>query len=336
MFENIAINIQNLLSSSDKPMKKISAMKNNLSWMNTYFRGLNVASQRYHLKNLPDTIKEQDMKRYLLFKGSCILFEQAGGWFCLPGGGMNNINLNGHPGKAWIYGANGFNKEVNLAIPGGFDSTFARKGLSSILMKESDKAFYIRENYFNYPFINYIIELSDAIADTMRTLDVARKNIKHPYIITAEQSIFETVKSFFNKRDNNEEFIISSGIFPADKIKMLPLEQNPECIKTSTDLVEWYWNLFYTLCGFDSDGSPDKKAQVSVVEVNSNNAAIAVQAAQVIECLKEDLKFFNDHTGLNIEVEKTDLSEYNDSMELNSTQPNGEDKDVRDKGNEDI
>lgn len=35
MFENIAIQIQNLLTSSDKPMKKLAKMKNNLSFMNT-------------------------------------------------------------------------------------------------------------------------------------------------------------------------------------------------------------------------------------------------------------------------------------------------------------
>lgn len=335
MFENIAIQIQNLLTSSDKPMKKLAKMKNNLSFMNTYFRGLNIGFQRYKINGLPDTIKEQDIKRYLLFKGSVILFEQAGGWFALPGGGMADINVNGHPGNAWIYGANGFSKQVKLAIPGGFDSSFARKGFGST-MAISDKAFIIRENYVQYPFINYIIEMAEAISDTMRTLDIARKNVKHPYIITAEESIINTVLKYFDNRDNNEEFIISSGIFPADKIKMLPLEQNPECIKTSTDLIEWYWNLFFTLCGFDSNGGPDKKAQVSVVEVNSNNAQIAVQAASVINSLKEDFDFFNQHTGLNITVEKTDLSEYNDSMELNSTQSDGGDKDVPDRGDKDI
>ena len=314
MFE-FGTSIQDIINSSNTPQKTLAKYKNNFMFINVFMRMLNIAMHRYKFEGLPDTIKERPLKRALLYHGNAVFFEENGGLFALPGGGMSDVNIYGEPGNSWIYGMNGFNKEIKLAIPGGADATLLRKNVSGQTMPESKNGVYVRENYMNFPFIHYCMEYAEAIADTMRTLDVVRKNIKHPYIISAEQSIINTIKSFFNKRDNNEEFILSSGVFPADKIKMLPLEQNPECVKVSTDLIEWYWNMFFEICGFNSNSNPDKKAQLTTVEVNSNNDIIGLQAAQVIECLNEDLKLVNSLYGTNIRVEKTDLSEYNEDDE---------------------
>ena len=311
--------LQNIINNSKHPQKSLAKWKNNFSYLNNLMRTLNIGMHRYRIKGLPDTIKERPLKRALLHHGSVVFFEEQGGWFALPGSGMADINIYGDPGTAWIHGMNGFNKEVKLAIPGGADATLLRKDISGITMSPQKKAVIVRENDMCYPFVNYCLETAEAIADTMRTLDVVRKNIKHPYIISAEQSIINTIKSFFNKRDNNEEYVVSSGVFPADKIKLMPLDQNPECIKTATDLIEWYWNLFYELCGFNSNSNPDKKAQLTTVEVNSNNDAIALQAANTIESLNEDLELVNELSGLNITVEKTDLSEYNSIMQEEAT-----------------
>ncbi len=307
---------------SGKMQKKLTKLKNNIAWMNTYMQGTNIALQRYHLGNLPDTMKERDIKNYFLHKGNVIFKEIEGSWFALPGGGMNNINVNGYPGKAWVYGANGFNQEVDLAIPGGFDSTFARKGLGGTLMKKSDKAFLIRENYMMYPFINYVFWLADEIADCMRTLAVSRKHIKRPYIFAVPKAMRDTVLAELQDIDNNEECVITSGILGKDEVKYFPLDQSVECIKTTTDLIEWYWNLFYSMCGLNSNANPDKKAQISVAEVNSNNEAIDAYVASTINCIREDLEFFNKNAGLNITIEKTDFSEYNEVVE-----PEGDEKD---------
>lgn len=323
--------IQDIINSSKTPQKTLAKYKNNFQFINTFMRMLNLAMHRYEVKGLPDTIKERPLKRALLHHGNIIFFEENGGLFALPGGGMSDVNIYGEPGNAWIYGMNGYNKELKLAIPGGADASLLRKSISGQTMPESKKGVYVRENYMNFPFVNYCMEYAEAIADTMRTLDIVRKNIKNPYVITAEQSIINTIKAFFNKRDNNEEYILSSGVFPADKIKMLPLDQNPECVKISTDLIEWYWNMFFELCGFNSNSNPDKKAQLTTVEVNSNNDIIALQAEQVVECLNEDLELVNKLYGTNITVEKTDLSEYNEDDELME----GEKDDDRNAGNSD-
>ena len=304
-----------VMSNSDTPMKKIAKWKNNASFFNQLMRCINIALHRYRIKGLPDTIKERPLKRALLYHGSVVFFEKGGNLFALPGGGMADINIYGDPGTGWVYGANGFNEEIKLAIPGGDISSFVRQDISGVSLSKTAKGVLVRENYMQYPFINYAVETAAAISDTMRTLDVVRKNIKHPYLITAEQSVVGTVISYFNKRDNNEDYIVGSGVFPADKIKVFPLDQNPECIKTATDLIEWYWNLFYELCGFNSNSNPDKKAQLTTVEINSNNDAIALQAASTIESMNEDLELVNKIHGTHITVEKTDLSDYNDTEE---------------------
>lgn len=317
------------LGDNNKSIKKIAKMQNNISWMNTLMRAINIALHRYKITGLPDTIKERDIKRYFLYHGNVILFMQGGGWFALPGGGMSDINLNGNPGRAWVYGQNGFSKEVKLAIPGGLESSFARKGISGQIMSDSDEAFYIRENYMNFPFINYAIELSNSISDTMRTLDVARKHIKRPYIFAAPASMKATILAELSNIDNNEECVLSSGVLDPDKIKYFPLDQNPESIKTATDLIEWYWNLYFELCGINSNSNPDKKAQLTTVEVNANNDAVEMQAEQVIQSLQEDFDFFNKRTGHNIKVEKLDFMQYNSIQEEGTSDDDNSNKDIQ-------
>lgn len=306
-YDDVLTNIY--LQGSEKPLKKLAKYKNNREFINVFARLVNDALNRFTFRGLPETVSERVLQQALLYYGNVIFFEKGNNLLALPGGASTDFNIYGDPKNAFVWGRNGYNQEISLYIPGGENSAFVREGISGQTMPRDYIGVYVRENRLNFPMIEYCIEYADAIADTMRTLDVVRENIKQPYIITAEESIIPSVKQFFKQRANNETYIISSGIFPADKINLLPFDVNDSNLKNATGLVEWYLTQFYSIIGVQTRNNPDKKAQISVEEIEGDTESTELQIDKVIDCLQMHLDIVNRCFGSNITVEKNELED---------------------------
>ena len=260
--------------------KKIASFKNNISFQNTFSRLLLDALDRYTLKGAPETISERVVLQSLLWYAGVIFFEKDGSLFALPGvPSGDGFNVNGDPGSAWIFSKNGiFNEECQLYLPGSDEAAFLRE-TNAVSTRHKIKGVYVWENKLRFPFINQVVAFTQAISDTMRTLDVCRKNIKNPYIITAEESVVPTVKKYFEDRDNNEEYIISSGIFDATKVAVIPLTINSDTLSSCTQLIEWYENKYRESCGYDNNAQMDKKGENLIraeVDINAQYTDMSV------------------------------------------------------------
>lgn len=289
--------------------RKLDKMKNDIQFINVFSRKMMDALMRYKFEGLPDTVSERVVKQSLFWHGNVIFFEKEGNVLALPGGGTEDVNVYGDPKKAYVFGRNGFNESVRLYIPGSDDSTFLRKGLSGLTDSKSYKGVIVYEAYNRRPFADYTLEFSREIADSYRTLSVARTNIKSPFIVTAEESLVPTVRQFFKRRNENAEYVVSSGKFTTDKINVIPIQTNEASIKNITDLIEWYENKYRELCGFKSNSDPDKKERLLVDEVNSNNDYTQIQTDKYLDCLNYYLEQVNTVFGTNISVTKTEPEE---------------------------
>ena len=300
------------IDNSSMTVKKMAKYKNQIEFMNVYAALVNEALERYSFEGLPDTVNERVLRESLLWYGSVGFFIKEDQVLALPGLPTASYTLYGDPTKMIVHGRNGFNQEIDLYIPNGDDSNLVRQSTNGTAPKEGTGV-WVRENKLVFPFINYCIEYADKIADTFRTLDTTRLNIKRPYVVVAEDSIVNSVKSFFNKRDANEEYIINSGVFPADKIKLLPFDTNPENLRDCTMLIEWYYNQFRQLEGFKAPSTVDKKAQVSVPELNRDEDVTEVKEETVTDYLQSQLDFVNEKLGTSIRVvsktEEEDMSD---------------------------
>lgn len=290
--------------TGDIKTRKLNKMKNNIQFINVFSRKMLDALERYKFNNLPDTVSERVVKQSLFWHGNVVFFEKEGNIIALPGGGTENFNIYGDPNSAYVYGRNGFNEQVKLYLPGADDAGFLRKDLSGKTKPQYYKGVMVYENYNRTPFVNYTMEFSSSIADAYRTLDVMRVNLKSPFIVAAEESLVPTVKRFFNERNDNAEYVVSSGKFTVDKINVIPIETNEASIKNVTDLIEWYENKYRELCGFDSNSNPDKKERLLVDEVNSNNDYVFIQSEKSMECLRYYMDQVNEVFRTNITVEK--------------------------------
>ena len=281
--------------------KKMNKYKNMQEFQNVFVQLVNEALQRYTIENLPDTCNERVILESLLWYGSVCFFEKAGQILALPGTPSADFTLYGAPTEAVIYGRNGYNETIKLYIPYGDNSALVRKNTFGVTEPANGSGVWVRENYMVYPFIYYVMEYAEKIADTYRTLDITRANIKRPYVITAEESIVNSVKEFFNKRDNNESYIISSGVFPADKIKILPFDMNPESIRDCTGLIDFYFAKFRELEAISSSPATiDKKAEITIPELNQNAGAQDATINTVKNTLEQELKFANKCLGTNM------------------------------------
>lgn len=311
--------LNNILSSiwidgSSMTSKKLAKYKNQTEFMNVYASLINEALSRYKFSGLPETVNERILVESLLWYGSVCFFVKQGNVLALPGLPTQSYTLYGDPTACIVHGRNGYNQEIKLYIPNGDDSALVRSSTNGTAPKEGTGV-WVRENKLVFPFINYCIEYADKIADTLRTLDTTRMNIKRPYVVVAEEPIINSVKSFFNKRDANEEYIISSGVFPADKINLLPFDTNPENIRDCTMLVEWYMNQFRQLEGMKAPSTVDKKAQVSVPELNRDEDVSNNKKETVTDYLQEQLDFVNEKLGTSITVESNmEEEENNDAV----------------------
>lgn len=306
--------LNNIVSSiwidgNGKTMKKMSQYKNQIEFMNIFAMLVNEAlSSRYDLEGEPDTVNKRVVLESLLWYGSVGFFMKGGNVLALPGMPTASYTLYGDPTEMIVHGRNGYVDTVKLFIPNGDDSKLVRSSTNGTAPKDGT-GIWVRENRLAFPFMNYCIEYADKIADTLRTLDTTRMNIKRPYMIVAEEQIINSVKSFFNKRDNNEEYIVSSGVFPADKIKMLPFDTNSENIRDCTMLVEWYLNQFRQLEGLDSPQTVDKKAQISVDEFHSNEDVSNMKKATDVEYLQQQIDFANEKLGTSMKIKKVEVEE---------------------------
>lgn len=282
--------------------KKLATFKNNISFQNTFSRLVLDALERYGFEGLPDTISERVLVQSTLWYAGVVFFERDGKLFALPGAPSGDgFNIYGDPASAWVFSKNGvFNEEVSVFIPGSDEASFLKE-TDGFKSGRKTKGVYVWENKLRYPFVNHTMFFSEAISDTMRTLDVCRTNIKNPFIITAEESVVPTVKRYLEQRENNETYVLSSGVFDATKVSVIPLTTNSDSLSSCTQLIEWYENKYRELCGVDNNGQMDKKGENLIQdEVTINDMYTELSVQKCIDCINEGLEYVNKIYGTNI------------------------------------
>lgn len=288
------------LGGRAKQSQQLARFKNRIEFQNAFARLVKKGLARYKFEGLPETISDRVLKQALLYHGSVCFFEKEGSVLALPACPTSDLTLYGDFKSCFCYGRNGYNIRVPLYVPGADEAPVLNKGV--INGTPEPKGVFVRENEIVYPFVNYCISYAEKISDTMRTLDVTRRNIKRPFVVTAEEQVVPTVKKFFDQRDENMEYIISTGIFPADKVNIAEIPYGSENLKACTDLVEWYMNDFDNLCGFNSNANPDKKERLLVDEVNSNNESTNANMDSLLVYLQSQLDLVNKYLGTDITV----------------------------------
>ena len=301
------------MGGSRKNRKRLADYKNMLAFQIVFQRLAEDSVNRYEIEGLPETISKRVVLQSLLWHGNVIFFEKGGNLFALPGCPSGEYNVYGEPATAEVYSVNGyFNEPVKLYLPGSDEASFLKR--TDRTAPAQAKGVIVWENKQRYPFINSVFYYSERIADTLRTLDVVRENIKTPQIFFCEESVKNSVERFLEDRESNMSAIISTGVFEVDKVKTVPIDPKGTALSDITALIEWYENKFRELCGTENNGQMDKKGENLVqaeVEVNDQYTELGVD--KCIETMQEYFDYVNDIFGTSITVKKKEAENEEES-----------------------
>lgn len=300
-----------------KSTKKLNRMKNNRVFMQQFMRLMETAMRRYRIENLPDTVSERVVLQSMITYGNIVFFKHGNSILALPGvGGQGGYNVNGDPVSAYVFSKNGvFNKEVKLYIKGGQNDKLVKDGIATVHNANFDGVM-VHETKTRFPFIETVIYYAQAIADTYRTIDVARTWIKQPFIPVCEESIVPSVKKMFqDMKDNDEMIIASTGVQDISKFNILPIDTATTSIDTACQLIDWYTEQFKIACGFDGNTQIDKKGENLISdEVNFNEDYTEKHSNDMLEYIQSQLDVANEYFGLNMKVVEVEGAEENQEV----------------------
>ncbi len=306
-----------------KSRTKLNKFKNEQLFITTFMRLFNEALNRYKITGLPDTCNERVILESLILYGCATFFNYEGNVLSLPSAPSGRgWNIYGDPLSAWVYSRNGlFNKEIDLFVKGGDNSALIKRGMSGQI-NGNPVGCMVWESQNRYPFLNTIIFYAEAITDTLRTIDVNRLWLKHPFIPVCEESLIPTVKKLFNDYNNNQDFLpVSTGILDVDKFDLKNLDVSPDAIKSAIELCEWYESKFREQCGVKANSQVDKKGEnLTSTEINVNEEYTDGKDNSIVEYINTQLDFVNEMLGT--------------SMKCISTEPVKDDKESEDDNND--
>ena len=296
-----------LYSIGNLTSKKKKQLENNDEFMRWYYYLLDFSMNRFIIEGLPDSCDEKTIKESLIFRGGFCLFKEdiSKGLLSLPCNPTSELTIYGYSRKVNVFGFNGYNKTIDVNIDGECNE---------------NKGFYIKEYKRGIPLIQYILGYSTKISDCMRTLDVMRYKLKRPYIVVASEEVIPTVKKYFEKVEENENYIISSGIFDANKVQAINLEQSDNSIKNVRELIEWYFSQFLNICGVSTSPQSDKKERLLVDEIHSNDESTEYNVNSIVDYINYQLDFANITYGTNIKFKLNETSENDMAIEQDEEQ----------------
>lgn len=306
-----------------KSRTKLNKFKNEQLFITTFMRLFNEALNRYKITGLPDTCNERVILESLILYGCATFFNYEGNVLSLPSAPSGRgWNVYGDPLSAWVYSRNGlFNKEIDLFVKGGDNSALIKRGMSGQI-SGNPVGCMVWESQNRYPFLNTIIFYAEAITDTLRTIDVNRLWLKHPFIPVCEETLIPTVKKLFNDYNNNQDFLpVSTGILDVDKFDLKNLDVSPDAIKSAIELCEWYESKFREQCGVKANSQVDKKGEnLTSTEINVNEEYTDGKDNSIVEYINTQLDFVNEMLGT--------------SMKCISAEPVKDDKESEDDNND--
>ncbi len=330
IFNNLCIALpQWVRAGNTQNNKKANELRNDQVFAAKFSELCEHALKRYKIEGLPETCNERVVLMSLLWYANVVFWDNNGSILALPGTPNADITLYGDPGRSFIYGANGFNKDVRLYIPNGENVGAVRKTIGGVTLPKTYEAVMVRESMTMFPFINEVFFYADAIADTYRTLDNVRLNIKQPFMVACDDKLKPSVEKMFRERNSNTGFIVGTGDLsdPNKKIQLFPFDANPQNLRDCTMTIEWYMNQFLQLCGVKTANTVDKKAQVTNDELHANDSVSSVNTDNTLDYLNSQLENANKAFGLNMRAVPA-------NQELTTQSQDSEDNDF-DGGNED-
>ena len=286
-----------------KRAKWESALLNNRTYLQYYYRLLELAINMYEWKNLPPTVDERFLELTLFSDGMAVFFrDEILGELCLQcmiGGELDVYRI---PIDRTAYATNGYQARL--------DAT------NSVII------------FNNYTHTNSMLDVemyARRLYEIERTIDVNVKAQKTPLIIRATENQRLTIKNLYMQYDGNEPFIFGDKNLDMDGIKVLKTDA-PYVADKLNILKRQIWNEALTYLGIENSNTEKRERLVSD-EITSNLGGVAAQRFCRLNARRKAAEQINKMFGLNIQV---DFREEVKRMIQDNNEDDTEEKEVTD------
>lgn len=283
----------------------------------------------FEYKNLPETIRKQDIEKYLLLNGHCIFTKENNNYYVFNGDftGIENVY---HRLHKYIV--------VNVAL--NLNKEYETEDNADCILIENDSE---RQGFFHL-FSKYGIMLNDCEV-SLNMLSVLNRI---PYLITsADEKTKSNAEIFLNKIKNGDFSIIADNAF-LESLKSIPLSNtNNNQINNLMELNQYIKASAFNAIGLNSNWN-SKRERLNTSEISLNEDSLTPLIENMLYSRKQAIQAINEKYNLNIEVDlsnvwkqkeqeiKTtiadlqDKEKFNDSTktETTKTQENKTDSDI--------
>lgn len=287
--------------------KKKAELRNLQTWRTTFYRLMRIAYDRYYIEGLPDTCSQRVSIMSLLWYGRSVFFEREGSIYNLPCVNTSDgFTVMGEWRKCRWVALNGVSDEVNLIIPGG--TQYLEETVIGGKPLEDQKGVLIRETPDMLPFILTVIQWTDYITDTLRSLDVARRHLKHPTVIAMPESMVKSTRGLEDSIDDSQDVIGVASMYDSKQIETLNLGTSG-ITDELRDLYEWYEAQYMGFCGIAHNSGSDKKGENLISdEIGVDEELDNTNLRVCLESIQAGLDLANRKWGLDMHVKSKHLS----------------------------
>lgn len=253
-----------------------SAIDNNASYMQYYYRLLELAISMFEWKNLPDSVDPRFLELALFTEGQAVFFkdEELGflGLRCATNGGFNVYRV---PLNRRAYADNGYNRQL------------------------TDKdSVIIYNNYLRTNSMLDTVMFAKRLYNLDRAIDVNANSQKTPLLLRCEQSQRLTLLNLYKQYDGNTPVIYGDKSLSSNPIEAINTGAPYVCDKLY-QLKTQIWNEALTYLGI-SNINIQKKERLITDEVTRNQGGTVASRYSRLNARRQACDEINRMFGLNI------------------------------------
>lgn len=273
-------------------MKSFAKSITDMTFTDYYYRLMSLARCVYKWENLPNSIDEKWIEKFLFWDGKCMFFEDDKlGLMVARCNPANTLNMYDEPTELMPYGINYVGKSRHL---GHFDG----KKPECVLIRNNDDMI---PTSFTLKLFAY------RLAEISRTIDINIAAQKTPVLILTSEKQRLTMKNVYTQWNGFEPVIFGDNNLDTNNITVLKTDA-PIVFPELQVQKQAIWNECLTFLGINN-ANTEKRERLITDEVEANNLHIELSAECMLKARQKACDQINELYGTNISVSVRERSE---------------------------
>lgn len=262
-------------------IKEYEKSLNSLTFIDYYNKLKLLALSSFEWSNLPNSINEKWIERYLFHHGKCMFFNDFEKGLmvtkCNDGGMLNPYD----------------EPTILRPVATNFEGNTKQyeNNIDCVLISNNDE---------NIPTVNTVKLYAYRLADITRTIDINISAMKTPVLITCSEKQRATLKQVYKQWNGNEPVIFGSKDLDLSGINVLKTDAPIVFDKLQIEK-HAVWNEFLTFIGINN-ANMDKRERLVDDEVQANNEQIEMFAETMLKSRQRACDEINKMFNLNVSV----------------------------------